>query len=187
MFIGWMRNSIGKIQLVLKGGAKMRKLNLWKILCFALIFSAGATIGSPANTFTSLVSFNGTDGTEPFYGTLVQGLNGDLYGTTSYGGTHISGTVFEVTPAGNLTAIQSFDGGARGRYAQAGLYQYTNGIFYGTTVEGGTDSYGTIFQVTPAGTLTTLHRSPPQINSPSMVYCDHDHQGTVCRASPKAQ
>jgi uncharacterized repeat protein (TIGR03803 family) len=135
----------------------MHKLNLWKTLCFVLIFSAGATIASPANTFTSLVSFNGTDGTEPFYGTLVQGLNGDLYGTTSYGGTHISGTVFKVTPTGTLTTVHSFDGGAGGAYAQAGLNQGISGIVYGTTEQGGTNGYGTIFQITPTGALTTLH------------------------------
>jgi uncharacterized repeat protein (TIGR03803 family) len=135
----------------------MHKLNLWKTLCFALIFCAGATIASPANTFTSLVSFNGTDGSRPYFGTLVQGLNGDLYGTAPYGGSQGSGTVFKVTPAGTLTTVHSFSGGAGGGHAQAGLDQGTNGIFYGTTRVGGTNGYGTIFKVTPAGALTTLY------------------------------
>jgi uncharacterized repeat protein (TIGR03803 family) len=141
----------------LKRKTKMHKLNLWKTLCFVLIFSAGATIASPANTFRSLVSFNGTDGTEPNFGALIQGLNGDLYGTNSSGGTNNSGTVFKVTPTGNLTAIQSFDGGAGGANAQAGLNQGISGIVYGTTEQGGTNGYGTIFQITPTGALTTLH------------------------------
>jgi uncharacterized repeat protein (TIGR03803 family) len=135
----------------------MRKLNLWKTLCLTLIFCAGATIASPANTFTSLVSFNGTDGTTPYFGTLVQGLNGALYGTTSYGGTNASGTVFKLTVANTLTAVHSFDGGAGGAYPQGGLDQGTNGVFYGTTEEGGTNSHGTIFQITPAGAPTTLY------------------------------
>jgi hypothetical protein len=46
----------------------MGKLNLWKTLCFTWVFCPVATIGLPANTFTSLISFNGINGTEPFYG-----------------------------------------------------------------------------------------------------------------------
>jgi uncharacterized repeat protein (TIGR03803 family) len=44
-----------------------------------------------------------------------------------------------------------------GEYTYAGLVQATDGSFYGTTVEGGANEFGTVFKITPSGTLTTLH------------------------------
>jgi uncharacterized repeat protein (TIGR03803 family) len=76
------------------------------------------------------------------------------------GGTGGAGTVFEITPAGNLTTLHSFcsktnctDGADR----MAGLIQATDGNFYGTTQLGGTPGWGTVFKITPTGALTTLH------------------------------
>jgi uncharacterized repeat protein (TIGR03803 family) len=90
---------------------------------------------------------------------LVQATDGNFYGTT-YGFRFIHGTVFKVTPAGVLTTLYSFCGQpncADGRFPEGDLIQALDGNFYGTTVNGGVDGHGTVFQITPAGVLTTLH------------------------------
>ena len=77
----------------------------WKMAGALLLLCATTAIGSPAQTFRTLANFDGTNGAFP-YGDLVQGLDGNLYGTTSGGGTGVycwagvggCGTVFEVTP-----------------------------------------------------------------------------------------
>jgi uncharacterized repeat protein (TIGR03803 family) len=108
---------------------------------------------------TRLASFDGTDGSLP-NGGLVQATNGNFYGTTSNNGANAAGTVFEITAAGALTSLYSFcsqPGCTDGEFPVAGLVQGTDGNFYGTTQFGGANSAGTVFQITPAGVLTTLH------------------------------
>lgn len=114
---------------------------------------------TPTGTFTSLHSFDGTDGDEPVGG-LVQGLDGNFYGTTQTDGTFGYGTVFKITSGGTLTVLYNFcsltfcaDGG----FPQGSLVQGTDGNFYGTTFNGGASGDGTVFSITPTGTLTTLH------------------------------
>ena len=103
---------------------------------------------------TSLVSFNLANGYNPSAG-LLQGSDGNFYGTTAGGGAGGGGTVFKMTPAGALTTLASFHG-ADGNSPQAPLIQGSDGNFYGTTTYGGANGRGTGFQVTPAGVLTTL-------------------------------
>ena len=115
---------------------------------------------TPSGTLTTLASFNGADGFQPDAG-LIQATDENLYGTTLAGGTHGLGTVFEITPSGTLTALASFNG-ADGSEPKAGLVQATDGYLYGTTAGGGASSNcsggcGTIFKITPSGTLTTVH------------------------------
>jgi uncharacterized repeat protein (TIGR03803 family) len=91
---------------------------------------------------------------------LVQASNGDFYGTTNVGGTANSGTIFRITPEGVLTTIYSFcarSGCADGANPSAAPVQGSNGELYGTTQSGGDTGSGTIFELTPSGTLTTLH------------------------------
>jgi uncharacterized repeat protein (TIGR03803 family) len=118
-----------------------------------------------SGTLTTLYSFcsqpDCTDGSGPWAG-LIQATNGDFYGTTSGGGANGGGTVFKITPSGTLTTLYSFcsqSGCTDGSYPVAGLIQATNGDFYGTTEFGGAGSFsvGTVFKITPSGTLTTLH------------------------------
>jgi uncharacterized repeat protein (TIGR03803 family) len=131
---------------------------------------------TPSGTLTTLHSFDGADGTEP-HG-LIQATNGNFYGTASFGGANSEGTVFEITPSGTLTTLASFNG-TDGQGPEAGLIQATDGNFYGTTSRGGannctapsavhkpgaqndsplrrTVTCGTVFKITPRGTLTTL-------------------------------
>ncbi|HWZ95957.1 MAG TPA: choice-of-anchor tandem repeat GloVer-containing protein [Opitutaceae bacterium] len=114
---------------------------------------------TPAGTTTTLYSFTGvdTDGANPEAG-LVQGTDGNFYGTTEFGGSGGDGTVFETTPAGTTTTLYSFTGaGTDGAGPLAGLVQGTDGNFYGTTEFGGSGGDGTVFKMTPAGTTTTLY------------------------------
>jgi uncharacterized repeat protein (TIGR03803 family) len=114
---------------------------------------------TPAGQFTVLHTFDNTDGSNPLAGP-VQATDGNFYGTTSSGGANGDGTVFKITPAGNLTTLYSFCSQTNctdGANPYAGLVQATDGNFYGTTNKGGTNNDGTVFEITPAGKLTTLH------------------------------
>jgi uncharacterized repeat protein (TIGR03803 family) len=118
-------------------------------------YGFGAVFQMTTNgTLTTRVSFNLSNGCNPSSG-LVQGTDGNFYGTTDGGGAGGAGTVFKMTPAGGLTTLVSFHG-ADGNSPQAPLVQGNDGNFYGTTVYGGTNGLGTVFQVTPTGVLTTL-------------------------------
>ncbi len=111
-------------------------------------------------TETVLYTFQGVgDGVLPVGG-LVN-VNGTFYGTTSGGGTvgNGYGTVFKIAPGGSgYAALYSFQGQAAGDGAApyAGLID-VNGTLYGTTTQGGTNGYGTVFKVTPSGVETVLH------------------------------
>jgi uncharacterized repeat protein (TIGR03803 family) len=119
---------------------------------------------TPQGTLSTLYSFcsqaNCADGNNP-QTALVQGADGNFYGTTSAGGAHgQGGTVFRITSGGTLTTLYSFcsqtncsDGGN----SFGTLVQYSDGNFYGTTRDGGLN-VGTVFKITPSGTLTTLYR-----------------------------
>jgi uncharacterized protein (TIGR03437 family) len=119
----------------------------------------GMAIIAPSQTLTTtLVNFNGTNGGSP-NGPLLQASDGNFYGTAESGGAHSGGAVFKITPSGNLTTLYSFSGTDVGVSPTGGLIQASDGNFYGTTA-GGTNvgGVGTIFKVTPAGTVTFLHR-----------------------------
>jgi uncharacterized repeat protein (TIGR03803 family) len=88
------------------------------------------------------------------YRSLVQGNDGNFYGTTWKGGSANDGTVFKMTPAGVLTTLASLNF-TSGALPLGGVVQGSDGNFYGTTQEGGAANEGAVFQVTPAGVLTT--------------------------------
>jgi len=148
------------------------KLSWRKRACAVVALCATTAIALPAQTFTTLHSFDGTDGAYP--SSLVQASNGNLYGTTSsIGANHDGGTIFKITPTGALTTLYSFCLQAScpdGQSSYAGLVQATNGDFYGTTVYGGANGYGTVFKITPSGTLTTLHSFCSQSGCPDGQY-----------------
>ena len=134
------------------------------------VTSAGGAINSgtvfrmsQGGTMTPLTSFYGTagggiSGSSP-QGALVQGPNGNLYGTTNTGGQLSNGTVFMITPGGTLTTLVNFTGSAGsalGTGSVSPLIVGADGNFYGCTTGGGSSSSGTVFMMTPAGVLTTL-------------------------------
>ena len=137
-------------------GCAMGKRGWWKRACVvSLVCVAAATI-APSAQLSTLVNFDGTNGANPYQESLVQGLDGNLYGTTLYGGKSNYGTVFKMTPSGTLMTLRSFDG-TDGAYPRAGLALGTDGNFYGTTEYGGAYGLGTVFKITPNGVLTVLH------------------------------
>jgi uncharacterized repeat protein (TIGR03803 family) len=114
---------------------------------------------SPSGTETTLYSFAGSpyDGANP-QAALVQGSDGNFYGTTYYGGGHNAGTVFRISPGGTETTLYNFGNySADGRYPKAALVQGSNGNFYGTTYYGGTYNYGTVFQISPSGSYSVAY------------------------------
>ncbi len=115
---------------------------------------------TPSGTLTTLGSFIGANGDYPYYG-VVEGTDGNFYGTTTRGGANDTGEIYQVTPGGVLTVIYSFaadnGGNADGGYPYGGLTLGSDGNFYGTASAGGTNDAGTVFEVTPAGVLTTLY------------------------------
>ncbi len=114
---------------------------------------------SPSGTESVLYSFGtGTDGQNPYAG-LVLDASGNLCGTTLYGGTNNTGTVFKITPAGAESMLYSFGPttGTNGRNPATGLVMDASGTLYGTTAGGGANGFGTVFQITPSGTEAVLH------------------------------
>jgi uncharacterized protein (TIGR03437 family) len=87
---------------------------------------------------------------------MILATDGNLYGTTSAGGSGNYGTAFRFTLGGTYTVLHAF-GGSDGHEPQAALIQATDGTFYGTTALGGSAGSGTVFQLTASGALTTLH------------------------------
>ena len=97
------------------------------------------------------------DGASP-YGRLVQGSDGYFYGTTEEGGTNNDGTVFKISTNGALTYLYEFTGAPNdGEDPEGGLVQGSDGYFYGTTSEGGTNYEGTVFKMSTNGVLTILY------------------------------
>jgi uncharacterized repeat protein (TIGR03803 family) len=133
----------------------MGKLNWGMRACAVFLLWGTAAVALPAQTFTTLHSFDGKDGSRPYAG-LIQATDGNLYGTTDFGEPHGEGTVFKITPGGTLTKLHSFNY-TDGSSPDGGLIQATDGNFYGTTSGGGANQGGEIFKITPSGTLTTFH------------------------------
>jgi len=106
---------------------------------------------------------NCTDGANPLGG-LVQGSDGNLYGTASGSGANSAGTAFKITTSGTFTLLHTFDLYTDGAGPSGTLVQASDGNFYGTTSEGGASNAGTVFKMTPSGTLTALYTFCSQPN-----------------------
>ncbi|MBZ5657250.1 MAG: IPT/TIG domain-containing protein [Acidobacteriia bacterium] len=114
-----------------------------------------------AGKVTVLHAFKGypTDGYRPI-GILVQGTDGNFYGTTYQGGAHNQGSVFKITPSGVFTLLYSFNFSSSYLDAdlpEAGLTLGTDGNLYGVGTAGGSKNAGAIFKITPAGSESILY------------------------------
>ena len=93
---------------------------------------------------------SGKDGKNPSYGDLIWDQQGNMYGTTQNGGKSGNGAVYQLTPSGSgytESVLYSFTGGADGAYPNAGLVLDKNGKLLGTTVRGGSNDAGTVFEL----------------------------------------
>jgi uncharacterized protein (TIGR03437 family) len=139
---------------------------------------------TPAGVFTTIYAFLYANGMLPVGG-LVQGSDGNFYGTTSEGGAKGLGTVFKITPAGTLTLLYSFGSTASdGANPLSGLVQGPDGNLYGTTL--GNVGPSTIFKITPAGALTTIYvfdgAADPE--APLVLGTDGNFYGTTNSGGP---
>jgi uncharacterized repeat protein (TIGR03803 family) len=133
----------------------MKELSLAKAVCSMAAFCIIVVIAAPSQTFQTLATFNGANGSQPA-GPLIQGSDGNFYGTTFTGGTAGLGTVFQITPQGTLTTLYNF--GTAASYPGNGLVLGNDGLFYGTAEEGAMGNEGgSVFTITPSGALTTLY------------------------------
>jgi uncharacterized repeat protein (TIGR03803 family) len=166
---------------------------------------------TPAGTLTTIYNFSGPDGAFP-QSPLVQGNDGNFYGTTPVGGSGSNaplcqgcGTVFKITPAGVLTTLYEFQGLADGYSPGAGLTLGSDGNIYGSTTEGGlfpsacifqasqpSSGCGTLFSINPAGGFATVYQfsGPDGIEPQAALTVGSDgnlygstRQGGACTAS----
>jgi uncharacterized repeat protein (TIGR03803 family) len=106
---------------------------------------------------TMLYSFTGgADGAFPI-STLVRDHTGNLYGTTTQGGSAGAGVVFKVDSTGKETVLHNFTGGSDGADPVGGLFLDKAGNLYGTTAQGGTSNDGILFKLDAKGRYTILH------------------------------
>jgi len=201
--------------------AGVSKLNLAKKTCIAVLLSAAVstwaaaqpfktlhsfeeTNGQPpfarneeplakSAKFTTLVNFDGTNGGNPA-GSLIQGRDGKLYGTTFDGGSNNNkiclvggcGTVFKISARGTMTTLYSFcaeTNCADGANPAAPLVLGRDGNIYGITELGGATGSGTVFKITPSGSLTTLYNWCSQPGCADGAYVNLPETGSFVQAT----
>ena len=143
----------------------MKRILRSSLSLLALILVPLSLVKLQAQTFTVLHNFarHRSDGAIP-YASLVLDAAGNLYGTTSHGGTYDWGTVFKLDPTGKETVLYNFTGGVDGGAPRSALLLGAGGNLYGTTVDGGdlrcsgfVPGCGTVFKVSLNGKEKVLH------------------------------
>ena len=131
-------------------------------------------------TFTTLISFNGTNAANPAAG-LLQGKDGNLYGTAPNGGAYSNGTIFAISPDGSFfTNFYNFSGGANGAGPVGALILGADGNFYGTTYAGGVSNCGTIFRISTNAAFTQLAQFSTTNGANPIVALVQGTNGSFC-------
>jgi uncharacterized repeat protein (TIGR03803 family) len=112
---------------------------------------------TPSGKLTVIYNFDGSVHGGLPVSPLVQGSDGNFYGTTLSYGTSTGGVIFKITAAGRLTVLHNLNGTTDGAKPFAGLVQATDGNFYGSTTSGGSTGGGTIYKITSAGAFSVLY------------------------------
>jgi len=134
-----------------------------RVLAVVIVIVAASATTLHAQTYTDLYNLGSNSGdpeNPAWIGLFAQGRDGNLYSTSTYGGLNTEGAVFQLSPSGTMTRLWSFDATNKinsGVYPYSGLTLGTDGNFYGTTYEGGSAGFGTVFKVTASGKITTLY------------------------------
>jgi uncharacterized repeat protein (TIGR03803 family) len=137
------------------------------VLVAALSMAVGASAQTASPTLTALfdfpcnASFVCADGYFPI--SLIEGSDGNFYGAAAGGGTGLNaqGTIFKITPTGQISVIYSFAESSNGSLpngsAPISVVEGTDGFLYGTTSENGGNGFGTVFKLSKSGVIQTLH------------------------------
>jgi Gloeo_Verruco repeat len=166
---------------------------------YGVTVMGGLSFGTPYGTifristngaFTHVASFYGTNGARP-NGGLVQGPDGNFYGTTQQGGAYTNqyaqgaGTIFRVAANGDITTLFSFDG-TNGLLPVAGLTLGADGKFYGTTQLGGVSNKGNIFRLTVdmPPLFRSIAKSNTSINLAWSAISARTYQLQYCNLAP---
>ena len=128
-------------------------------------------IAASAQTETALYKYPNTSSNDTgivWPGILIQGVDGELYGTIQTNGANSQGTVFKMTTDGDYTQVYNFcaEGGGclvTGAIPDGGVTLGSDGNYYGTTQNGGAFAFGSVYKLTPTGTLTD--RKSTRLNS----------------------
>jgi uncharacterized repeat protein (TIGR03803 family) len=144
--------------------ARIQRFLERRVLASAALLVSTFSATAVAQSFTTLVNFDITNGSNPIPA-LVQDVDGNFYGVTEDGGTNGGGTFFKMTSEGELTTLYDFcSGSGCGIYPDSALIRGIDGNFYGTTFLGSAPCDGSVFRMTPQGTQTTLYSFCSQAN-----------------------
>jgi uncharacterized repeat protein (TIGR03803 family) len=157
--------------------------NLYSTVGYGGTYFAGAVFKvTPGGAETVLYSFTGgADGAQPIAPVIRDGA-GNLYGTTTMGGSANAGVVFKVDSTGSETVLHNFTGGTDGLTPVGGLLRDKAGNLYGTTSQGGTSNDGVVFKINARGKETILHTFTGGANDgkyPTYTSLLMDVQGTL--------
>src|SRR5579863_6531156 len=147
---------------------KLAKLTSGAGMMMIIVLALASALPAQTQTLTVLHTFTGVpDGARP-YGKLLLDPAGNLYGTTTIGGTFGYGSVFKVDASGNESVFHSFAGSPDGSDPFSGVIRDAAGNLYGATDLGGTQTQcwnnqpgsgcGIVFKMDPSGAETVLHR-----------------------------
>ena len=127
----------------------------------------------PGGTLTTLHTFNGTtEGAAPSL--LVLGTDGNFYGTSPFAGSSGTGAILQITTAGTVSILHTFVAGTEGKSPNPNIVEGSDGAFYGSTQAGGSTTFGTLFRVTTAGSLSVIGNLASSSDVPILTTLGND-------------